>query len=329
MEWAKSSYVGEEYDGEVIGILKDMLFNPVLEGGAFLKSHVDQERENLRKRIENKINDKGSYAIERCIESMCNNERYGIYPLGYVEDLDEIDERLLYEHYKDIIRTSPIEILYVGRVDHRIVEAIKKDLNMERDEVITIPEDVLIDSVQTKNMVIDEMDVNQGKLVIGYRAGIHHQDSLYNPLLIASDILGGGPNSKLFKNVREKESLAYYISSTIYKYKSIMLIDSGINFDDFDKTCEIINQQLEELKAGQFTEEDIAKSVKSIVTNTESIRDSIFLISEFFFSQILSQDRRTLEEVIEDFKKVSKEEIVEAANRLKIDTIYFMRNKTK
>jgi predicted Zn-dependent peptidase len=163
---------------------------------------------------------------------------------------------------------------------------------------------------------------------MGCRAGIHHNDRLYNPLLVASDILGGGPNSKLFKIVREKESLAYYISSGVYKYKSIMLIQSGIEFDDFEKTVDIIRAQLDELQAGNFTEDDISKSIKSIKTNTETIKDSIFLISEFFFSQLISRDNRSLDQILEDFDNVKKEEIIEAANKITIDTIYFMRNKT-
>lgn len=328
MEWAKSNYVGEEYDDEIIQILKEIIFNPVLEDNSFLKRYVSQEKENLRRKIENKINNKEAYATERCLESMCKNERYGIYPLGYVEDLKEIDEKNLYEHYEEIVKTSPIEIFYVGHVDEKMLGYLKKNLEIPRGEIVPIPEDVLVDSVQTKNIVVDELDVNQGKLVIGYRAGIHHNDRLYNPLLLASDILGGGPNSKLFKNVREKESLAYYISSSIYKYKSIMLIDSGIEFDDFDKTVEIIRVQLDELKEGNFSDEDISKSIKSIRSSTESIKDSIFLISEFFFSQLLSGDNRSLEKVLDDFQKVSKEEIIEAANKITIDTIYFMRNKS-
>ncbi len=329
MEWAKSNYVDEDYDNEIIQILKEIVFNPALEDNRFLKKYVDQEKENLRRKIENKINDKDSYATERCIESMCKNERYGIYPLGYVDDLGEIDETNLFEHYQDIIKTSPIEIFYVGNIDKKVIDGLKDSQEIPRGEIISIPEDVLVDSVQTKNIVVDELDVNQGKLVIGYRAGIHHNDRLYNPLILASDILGGGPNSKLFKNVREKESLAYYIGSSIYKYKSLMLVSGGIEFDDFDKTVEIINQQLNELKDGKFTDEDISKSIKSIKTNTESIRDSIFLISEFFFSQLISGDNRSLEQVLEDFQKVKKEEVIEAANKINIDTIYFMRNKTK
>ncbi len=328
MEWAKSTYVGENYDNEVIQILKEIIFNPLLEDQAFLKRYVDQEKENLKRKIENKINDKATYAMERCVEAMCKNERYGIYPLGYVEDIEELDEENLYKHYEEILETSPIEIFYVGDINEEIRGELDKNFEIKRGEMVEIPEDLLIESVQTKNILVDELDVNQGKLVIGYRAGIHHKDRLYNPLLIANDILGGGPNSKLFKVVREEESLAYYISSSMYKYKSILLVNSGIEFDDFDKTVELVRVQLDEVKAGNFSDEDISKSLKSIKTSIESIRDSIFLISEFFFSQLISNDFRNLDLILEDFQKVKKEEIIEAANKISMDTIYFMKNKT-
>ena len=328
VEWAKSIYVGEEYDKDAVDILKELLFNPLIENNGFIKKYVDQEKENLKRKIENKINDKASYAAERCIEVMCKNERYGVYSLGYVEDLEDINEFNLYEHYKELLKRTPIEIFYVGDVNEKTREYLKNDFKIEREDLIEIQKDKIIDDVQTKNIVVEELDVNQGKLVMGCRAGIHHNDRLYNPLLVASDILGGGPNSKLFKIVREKESLAYYISSGVYKYKSIMLIQSGIEFDDFEKTVDIIRAQLDELQAGNFTEDDISKSIKSIKTNTETIKDSIFLISEFFFSQLISRDNRSLDQILEDFDNVKKEEIIEAANKITIDTIYFMRNKT-
>ena len=178
-------------------------------------------------------------------------------------------------------------------------------------------------------MIKEELDINQAKFVIGHRACIHYKDRLYNGLLVANDILGGGPNSKLFKNVREKESLAYYINSSVFKYKSLLLVDGGIEFENLDRTIDIVRDELDAIKNGDFSKNDIDISVKSLKSSTESIKDSIFLISEFFFSQSISQDFRTLEEIMLDFEEVTKEEIVEAANKITIDTIYFMRNKTE
>ncbi len=327
IETVNGDYVGDkDYIYEVIALLKSIIYNPVLEKGYFRKDYVEQEKENLRHKIEGRINDKRSYALDRCIEEMCRNEKFSIYPLGNVEDLKNINEDILYKHYQNVINTSPIEIFYVGEYDEKLVEYIKEVGQIERENVLTLPREQIISGVKTKNMVYEDMDVTQGKLVLGYRTGIPYEDRLYNGLIVASDILGGGPNSKLFRNVREKESLAYYITSTIFKYKSIMLIDGGIEFDNFEKTIDIVKKQIEEVKNGNFTDEDIEISKKSIKSSTESIKDSIFLISEYFFSQILSEDNRSLEEVLSDIDSVTREEITEAMSKVVLDTIYFMKN---
>ncbi len=327
VETVNGDYVGDkDYIYEVIDLMKSIIFNPALDKGYFRKDYLEQEKENLKRRIESRINDKRSYALERCIEVMCKNEKFSLYPLGNIDDLDNINEEVLYKHYQNVIKTSPIEIFCVGEYDEKLVEYLKNLDKIVRENVITLYREQIISGVQTKNMIYEDMDITQGKVVLGFRTGIPYEDRLYNGLLVASDILGGGPNSKLFRNVREKESLAYYISSTILKYKSIMLIDGGIEFSNFEKTIDIVKEQLEEMKTGSFTEEDIEISKKSLISSTESIKDSLFLISEFFFSQRLSNDNRSLEEIIKDINSVTKGEITEAISKVILDTIYFMKN---
>lgn len=327
VETVNGGYVGDkDYIYDVIDLLNSIIYNPVLEKGFFKKDYVEQEKENLRRRIEGRINDKRSYALDRCIEEMCKNEKFSIYPLGNISDLEGINEDILYSHYQNVIKTSPIEIFYVGEYDEKLVEYIKNTSKMERDQILSLPREQIISGVKTKNMVQEDLDVNQGKLVLGFRTGIPYEDRLYNGLVVASDILGGGPNSKLFRNVREKESLAYYITSSVFKYKSIMLIDGGIEFSNFEKTIDIVKEQLEEIKIGNFTDEDIEISKKSIKASTESIKDSIFLISEFFFSQRLSGDDRSLNEILRDLDGVTKDEIAKAMSKVVLDTIYFMKN---
>ncbi len=328
MEWANGKYIEDkEHNYKAVEMLRNIIFDPYLENELFKKEYLDQEKENHKNRIESKINDKRSYAVNRCIEEMCKDEKFSIYQLGYVEDLEHIDEKNLYEQYRKVLDTSQIEIYYVGNLDESLLDYLIKNNSIERKNVVDIPRETIVSSVQQKKMVSEKLDVNQGKLVIGYRTGIAFEDELYNGLLLASDILGGGPNSKLFKNVREAESLAYYVSSSVLKYKSLLLIDGGIEFENYHKTVDIINKQLDDLKAGMFTDDDIEISKKSIKTSTESIKDSPFLISEFFLSQEIAKDKRDLKEVLEDFSKVSREEIIEAAKKIAIDTIYFMEGK--
>ncbi len=322
----KKHVQSQEHIYNVLELMQSIIFNPSLEKGYFKETYVKQEKENLKRRIQSRINDKRSYALERCIEEMCKNEKFSIYPIGNIDDLDDINQEVLYDHYKEVISTSPIEIFYTGDYDEKLVETLKKNIIIKREKIVKIPKEKIVSSVQTKNMVREDMDIVQGKIVLGFRTGIDYNDKLYNGLLVASEILGGGPNSKLFKNVREKESLAYYITSTIFKYKSIMLIDGGIEFDNFDKTIDIVKGQLEEMKQGIFTDEDINVSKKSLKSSMESIKDSIFLISEFFFSQQLSEDNRSLDEILIDIENVKRDEIVEAVSRVSLDTIYFMKN---
>lgn len=327
IETVNREYVQEkDYIYKVLNLIESIIFNPLIEGDCFKEGYVNQEKENLKNRIKGRINNKRSYAIDRCIEEMCKDEKFSIYSLGKIEDLDKIDGNILYKQYQEIINTSPIEVFYTGEYDDRLVEKIKETVNLKRGTLIDIPDEKIERKVQTKNMVEEDLDVAQGKLVLGYRAGIHHQSNLYNGLLLAADILGGGPNSKLFRNVREKESLAYYINAMLYKYKSIMLVDGGIEFKDFDKTLDIVKQQIENVKDGIFTRKDIDTSKRSIRSSMESISDSIYLITEFFFSQTINEDDRNIEDIIRGIEEVERKEIIEAASNITLDTIYFMKN---
>ncbi|MBC8588508.1 EF-P 5-aminopentanol modification-associated protein YfmF [Paratissierella segnis] len=325
LEWADGSYFNDDsYNLKTIDLLNDIVFNPYLENDSFSKEYVRQEKENLKDRIEGKINSKRSYAVDRCIEEMCKSEAFSLYSFGYVEDLPSIDEKNLYEHYKNVINNSPIEIIYVGKYDEKLISHIKESNKMNRQNIIYLSREKIDYDIEEVNVVRERLDVNQGKLVLGYRTGIPFEENLYNGLLIASDILGGGPNSKLFRHVREENSLAYYIGSMVIKYKSILLIDGGIEFENYDKTTKIINEQIEKMRNGDFSDDDIEISKKAIKASTESIKDSTYLISEFFFSQQLSNDFRSLEEVLNDIDNVNREDIIEASRHIALDTIYFM-----
>lgn len=328
IEWPDGKYFNDSsYNLQTVDFLRTIVFNPYLENNVFSKAYVSQEKENLRDKIEGKINDKRSYAVNRCIEEMCKSEDFSLYSLGYVEDLSSIDEKNLYEYYKTVLNNSPIELIYVGKYDETLISHIVENNKLNREDILHISREKIDYEINNVNVVKENLDVNQGKLVLGYRTGIPFEEKLYNGLLIASDILGGGPNSKLFKHVREENSLAYYITSTVLKYKSLLLIDGGIEFENYNKTIEIVSEQIEKMKNGDFTDDDIEISKKTIKSSTESIKDSVFLISEFFFSQGLANDDRSLEEVLIDMDNVTKEDVIKASKQIALDTIYFMENK--
>jgi predicted Zn-dependent peptidase len=326
LEWADSRYTKEDsINLEAIELIKNVIFDPLLEGKSFSSKIIEQEKNNLAAMIKSRINDKRSYAINRCIEEMCRGERFGLYSLGYEEDIDKMDGEKLLLHYEKILLSSPIEIFFIGRSAGLSLETLIPTMVASRNETIVIPRETITSSNMMKNQVVEKLPVEQGKLVLGFRSTIPYEHSLYNGLLLGNEIFGGGPNSHLFKTVREERSLAYYASSSLLKHKSIIITDAGIEFGNYQMTLNLMKEQLTRIKNGDFTEEDIEIAKKSIVTSSQSIVDSNHMISEYFLSKLITNDDRTLEEMISDLRAVNKVDIVAAMNTVSMDIIYFMR----
>lgn len=259
---------------------------------------------------------------------MCKDERYSISEYGYEEDLEKINEKDLYEHYKKIIKTSPIDIVVEGDFDEEEVkEIITKNFTFERDEIIDIPRATYEKKVEKVKTIEEKMDITQGKLVMGYRANIDYIDeSKYYPLIVGSNVLGGGPHSKMFVNIREKESLCYYIYSSVEKYKSILFVSSGIESQNYEKTVELVGKQLDSVKKGEISKEEIENSKSALINSMKSLGDSIGGMSDFYFAQGMSKTNSTVEEIINKVASVEIEDIVKAFENIELDTIYFLRN---
>ncbi len=320
-------YLDEEILKESLLFLNDMINDPLVENGGFNKAYVDIEKNNLSDKIKARINDKSRYALERCIEEMCKDEKFSIYEYGYEEDLYSIDEKNLYDHYKNIMKTSPIDIVVAGNLDEdRILEYIKSIFKFERENVIDVGTDKNIDKVDSIKNVIDKMDITQGKITLGYRTNVDYKDDKYYSLMVYSSILGGGPHSKLFVNVREKESLCYYVYSMIEKYKSIMFISSGIEIDKYDKAIELIGEQLEKIKRSDISEEEIRNSKNSIINSIKSVRDSLNSLSDFYYSQGMSEVNENLDSIMKKIENVEIKDVVDVSHDITLDTVYFLRN---
>ncbi|QXM05801.1 EF-P 5-aminopentanol modification-associated protein YfmF [Crassaminicella indica] len=309
-------------------ILNEYINDPYIINGFFKKDYVDQEKENLIERIVGRKNDKMKYAYDRCIEEMCKDESFSLYQYGNIEDLKNITNQSLYEHYKNIIHTSPIDICVVGNFDeNEIEELVSQKLKFKQEDVVSIGREKIEYIPESIKKIEEEMDIRQGKLNLGYRTNIPFESKRYYALLVYSNILGGGPNSKLFKNVREKESLCYYIFSRIEKFKSLMMIGSGIEFSNYDKAVSLIEKEINEMNHGSFSEEDIESAKNSIITSIRGMTDSPYMLADFYYSQAISDSDETLETMIENIRKVNKEQIIEAGENICLDTIYFLRNK--
>lgn len=321
-------YLDEKIFKPVVEFLDEVVNHPLVIDGGFKEEYVEIEKQSLRHRIESVINDKGRYAIERAREEMFKNERYGISDLGYLEDIDKITAKDLYKHYQQIMKNSPIDIVVEGDFDEEeIVNIISNGFNFDREEIIDIPRAEFNKKVEEVKVIEEDMDITQGKLVMGYRCNVDYKNEYrYYSLLVGSNVLGGGPHSKLFMNVREKESLCYYIYSSIEKYKTSMFISSGIESANYDKTVKLIKEQLEYLKEGKISEEELLNSKSALISSLKTIKDSIGGASDFYFSQSMGQTNTSVERIIEMIEKITIEDIVGAVKDIELDTIYFLSN---
>lgn len=306
----------------------EFVFNPYLENDGFKKEYVEQEKENLKQIIEGKIDNKARFALDRCIEEMYKNQPYGLYKYGYIEDMENINEKNLYEHYKKLIGNCKIDIFVSGIVDEEIENIIKENENIKKLQDRN-PEynkiEILSKKSEKENVVQESMEVTQGKLIIGMDLDVDNEDLRYD-IMIYNCIFGGSANSKLFQNVREKASLAYTASSSYYRFKNNIFINCGIEIKNYDKALEIIKQQIEDMKKGDFTEEEVENAKKGIIASIKIIDDEQDTEITYFFSQELSNSKCSVEQYMDNIKTVTKEKVIDIANKVSINTVYFLKD---
>lgn len=322
----------EEVLKETINALLDIVFNPILEDGTFKEEYLKVEKENLRKMIQSKIDDKDMYAYDRCISEMYNNEKFGIYKLGYEEDLEKINKENLTKYYLDFIQNSKIDIYVSGKYEK---EKLKKDIIEDENIKKLKPriENYILNNEFTESKqkvdniknIEEKMDITQGKLIIGLDV-LSSMENLQCVSIVYNAILGDGATSMLFQNVREKAGLAYSARSNYIKQKANIFIRCGIQIDNFEKALAIIKEQLENIKQGKFTEEDLENAKNYIISGIKTIEEEQDSEVVFYIGQEIAKTNRTVEEYISLIEKVKREDIVNLANSVEMNTIYFLRN---
>ena len=317
-------YQKEDILSQSLNILFDIVFNPLLENGAFKQEYIDEEKQNLRIIIEGQKDNKAAYATQRCIEEMYKEKPYGLYKYGYVEDLEKIDSKNLYEAYLNLIKTCKIDIFVSGDFDEKTLEEKVKSnqqiSKLEPRKVEYLDEESESSNTQEENVVRENMQISQGKLNIGLDVLSDNKSavSVYNA------ILGGGANSKLFQNVREKASLAYSAGSIYIKPKSKIIIKTGIEHKNYDKALQIIKEQIDDMKNGKFSDEDIQHAKELIIASFKAMQDEQDSEISFYFGREIQKESKDIDKQIKEVSEVTKQNIVDVANKIKINTIFFL-----
>ena len=309
---------------KAIQLLSEVIFHPNAENGAFQQKTVDEEKRNLKQRIQSLNDDKMKYASARLIEEMCKGEPYAIEVNGFSDQVDAITPTVLFDYFTHAVETDEIDIYVVGDVNAEQVEQLCSEyIHLSDRKPQTQPFDRSFHVAAPKE-VKEVQDIAQGKLNIGYRSGIVYGDEKYYPLQVFNGIFGGFPHSKLFLEVREKNSLAYYAASRLESHKGLVIVMAGIQQQNYQKTVDIIDEQMKAMKKGDFSEEIISQT-KAVIENQllETIDHPLGLV-EVLYHDVIAGKTVNIQQWLDEINKVTKEEIVDIANQVELDTIYFL-----
>ena len=312
---------------DALRLFSDILFNPHINDHAFPKDIFQREKATLRKRIESVVDDKMAYANLRLIEEMCADERYRMPAHGYSEDLDRLTSQAVYQYYLEMLEKDRLDIYVLGDVEqddmvNYVSGLLKRETTKANDNDKKIQEQA-ITTVKEKTLT-EYQDIQQAKLHIGYRTFITYQDKLYPALQVFNGLFGAFPSSKLFINVREKNSLAYYAASRIESHKGLLFVFSGIAPEDYLATKTIINEQLQAMQEGDFTESDIQKTKNLIINQMKETFDHPQGMIEMLYQQVVGRTKLPPQKLLEAIRQVTKQDVIRVAKSIQLDTVYLL-----
>jgi predicted Zn-dependent peptidase len=313
---------------DALKLFAEVICQPLVSNGAFSETIVKSEKRALKQRIQAIYDDKMRYANMRLLQEMCATEPYRLDVHGTVEAVDQITPESLYDYYEHMLSNDSFHLYVVGDINLEEVKQYVGQLfsinnNHEQDvnNIVNVP------TRQSDNVVFEEQDIQQGKLHIGYRTNVTYSDALYYPLQVFNGIFGGFSHSKLFINVREKASLAYYAASRVESHKGLLLVLSGIEFANYERAVQIIKEQMEEMRNGNFTDEEISQT-KSVIKNQllETVDNARGAV-ELLYHNVIANTSVPFEETLRNIEDVTKEQIIEVAKKIELDTVYFLKGK--
>ncbi|MEI4830996.1 pitrilysin family protein [Bacillus sp. FJAT-53711] len=308
---------------KALAMLADILLKPATEGNGFLQTVVESEKRALVQRIESTFDDKMRYANERLIEEMCKVESYRLSANGQKERVSAITSETLYQYYKKVLEEDEMDLYIIGDIEEGALDLVRQYFSISKREVKE--RNILLHKKNEEEQeVVEKQELKQSKLNIGYRTYITYRDEDYFALQLFNGLFGGFSHSKLFVNVREKNSLAYYAASRYESHKGLLFVMSGIEGKNYEKAVTIIKEQMTAMQNGDFTDEEVVQT-KSVIKNQilETIDTPRGLV-ELLYHEVIANYERPVEEWLTGVEQVTKDAIVKVAKNIQLDTIYFL-----
>ena len=316
----------ENIEDKTLAIFFDILLNPLTEKGAFVPDYVESEKEKLCQRIATAINSKGKYAIRRLTAELCKNEPYGLPSAGTAEQVMDVTPASLFAYYQQMLRDFPIEMFYIGSTPPAVItERLTKYLAPLFHAKASIVPTVVVRHADTVRKVEENQSGKQGRLCLGLRTGCTVSDKDFPAFVLMNEIFSGSPVSRLFTEVREKQSLCYYCSAVPDSLKGILTISAGIRDDNREKAEKAILEQIDVMKKGAFTDTEMDAALHSIESALIGMKDSRSTVESFVLRRLLAGVDTDVNRYMQSLKDLTKDDIVAVANKLSLDTIFYLK----
>lgn len=312
---------------QALTIMSDVLFRPYLQEGAFSAQTMKQEKRSLQQRIRSIYDDKTRYASMKLVEEMYKGDSYGLPAGGLLNEVEPITATSLYDYYKKTLAEDMIDIFVIGNVKAAEAAAkIEAHLPFEKRKA-TLKENAASHQIKEVRVIHETQDINQGKLNIGCRTRITYADPQFAAMQVFNGVFGGFAHSKLFMNVREKESLAYYAASRFDSHKGFLMMLAGIDRKNYDKTVQIMNEQLDEVRNGRISDLEMDQTKALLKNQLQESADTARGMVEVLYNNIAAGVDRPIDRWIEEIDTVTKEEVSAVAKTVAVDTVYFLSGK--
>lgn len=320
---------GEKILNECAELLTKLIFEPLKNGESFPSDVIEDEKRLLKERIESEQSDKRRYALSRCEEIMFSSEAYGKNCLGSVEEVCALSAKDVYSEWLYLLKSSVMQITAVGSCEPEFIKSLmaKKLAGITREPCEIKTE--FFAGLPKPNYVCETQPVKQGKLVMGFRTGMRDKDDNQNAMRVAVDIFGGGTYSKLFSIVREKMSLCYYCSASLFAYKGVVMVQSGIENANEEKAKSEILNQLSQVAQGNFSDDDFSASIKSQCDARISFNDTPDSLCLWYSGQTLKDTPDTPEDSAAAIKSVDRSQVIRAAKTIMLDTVYMLKSSAE
>ncbi len=327
--FVQDKYLPENIFSDCANLLFDTVFSPFADENGFDRDSFERERRIQLEDIEGEINDKRTFSRNRCLCEMCEGEPFGISNLSTAQAISSLTREGVYAAWKEFLKTAYFRIGVVADEEHNEVYELfcRRLSQIERGSIYSPVSTRLFVARDKPKQLCDRMDVAQGKLVMGYSVGCAGEDGDSYAAMVMIDMLGGGPYSLLFNNVREKLSLCYYCAARGMRRKGIVVIDSGVEFENMDKAQEAICEQLELLKKGEFEDSMLAASKLALSGVLGGVYDSQAMTDRWFCDRMFDANPLTPKQLSERVLTVTREQVIAAAKTLKLDTVYRLIGK--